>query len=216
MSRNRAQSALEYMMTYGWAILVIVIVAVILYSMGIFNPSSSVTATSSGFSPFIVSSSLCNSSGLKVVLKAGPMPNGAESMTINKLYMNSASGVNTTAAIYSLTTPITLITGQSATILIPNVACSSPNKRYSLSAKLQYGYLTAAGNIVTNTTGTIAGLSTAGTSTQVTPPPQQQPAINYVALTINSATATPNPFQQMVIVNMNNYNSYASSNLQNI
>ncbi len=30
---KKAQSALEYMMTYGWAILVIVIVAVILYSM---------------------------------------------------------------------------------------------------------------------------------------------------------------------------------------
>ena len=33
---KRSQSALEYMMTYGWAILIIVIVAVILYSMGIF------------------------------------------------------------------------------------------------------------------------------------------------------------------------------------
>jgi hypothetical protein len=30
---KRSQSALEYMMTYGWAILIIVIVAVILYSM---------------------------------------------------------------------------------------------------------------------------------------------------------------------------------------
>ncbi len=28
---KRSQSALEYMMTYGWAILIIVIVAVILY-----------------------------------------------------------------------------------------------------------------------------------------------------------------------------------------
>ena len=44
---KRSQSALEYMMTYGWAILIIVIVAVILYSMGIFNPSSSITFTSS-------------------------------------------------------------------------------------------------------------------------------------------------------------------------
>ena len=43
---KRSQSALEYMMTYGWAILIIVIVAVILYSMGIFNPSSSITFTS--------------------------------------------------------------------------------------------------------------------------------------------------------------------------
>ncbi len=48
---KRSQSALEYMMTYGWAILIIVIVAVILYSMGIFNPSSSVTTASAGFSP---------------------------------------------------------------------------------------------------------------------------------------------------------------------
>ena len=47
---KRSQSALEYMMTYGWAILIIVIVAVILYSMGIFNPSSSVSSTVIGFS----------------------------------------------------------------------------------------------------------------------------------------------------------------------
>ncbi len=46
---KRSQSALEYMMTYGWAILIIVIVAVILYSMGIFNPSSSVTSIVTGF-----------------------------------------------------------------------------------------------------------------------------------------------------------------------
>ena len=45
---KRSQSALEYMMTYGWAILIIVIVAVILYSMGIFNPSSSISATVTG------------------------------------------------------------------------------------------------------------------------------------------------------------------------
>ena len=72
---KRSQSALEYMMTYGWAILIIVIVAVILYSMGIFNPSSSVTFTSSGFSPFTVSSSLCNNLGYKIAVLAGPMPN---------------------------------------------------------------------------------------------------------------------------------------------
>ena len=46
---KRSQSALEYMMTYGWAILIIVIVAVILYSMGIFNPSSSISSTITGF-----------------------------------------------------------------------------------------------------------------------------------------------------------------------
>ena len=102
---KRSQSALEYMMTYGWAILIIVIVAVILYSMGIFNPSSSITFTSSGFSPFTVSSSLCNNLGYKIAVLAGPIPNNANSLTINKVYLTSATGANTTTASYTLTNP---------------------------------------------------------------------------------------------------------------
>ena len=98
---KRSQSALEYMMTYGWAILIIVIVAVILYSMGIFNPSSSVTFTSSGFSPFTVSSSLCNNIGYKIAVLTGPIPNNANSLTINKVYLTSATGANTTTASHS-------------------------------------------------------------------------------------------------------------------
>ena len=87
LTNRRSQSALEYMMTYGWAILIIVIVAVILYSMGIFNPSSSITFTSSGFSPFTVSSSLCNNIGYKIAVLAGPIPNNANSLTMNNGYL---------------------------------------------------------------------------------------------------------------------------------
>ena len=137
---KRSQSALEYMMTYGWAILIIVIVAVILYSMGIFNPSSSITFTSSGFSPFTVSSSLCNNIGYKIAVLAGPIPNNANSLTINKVFLTSATGANTTTASYTLTNPVTLKSGQSTTIIIPNVACNSANIHYSLSAKIQYSY----------------------------------------------------------------------------
>ena len=35
---KRAQSAMEYLMTYGWAILIITVVLVVLFSMGITNP----------------------------------------------------------------------------------------------------------------------------------------------------------------------------------
>ncbi len=51
---NKSQSALEYLMTYGWAILIIVIVAGVLYSMGIFSPSSSLSTTITGFSSLSV------------------------------------------------------------------------------------------------------------------------------------------------------------------
>ncbi len=38
--RSKLQSAMEYLMTYGWAILVIAVVLGVLYSLGIFSPSN--------------------------------------------------------------------------------------------------------------------------------------------------------------------------------
>ncbi len=39
-ARMKLQSAMEYLMTYGWAILVIAVVLGVLYSLGIFSPSN--------------------------------------------------------------------------------------------------------------------------------------------------------------------------------
>ncbi len=189
---KRSQSALEYMMTYGWAILIIVIVAVILYSMGIFNPSSSVTFTSSGFSPFTVSSSLCNNLGYKIAVIAGPIPNNANSLTISKVYLTSATGANTTTASYTLTNPVTLKSGQSATILIPTVACNAANVHYSMSANIEYSYTVPTIGLQTiNTTGTVAGTSIAGKPSVLT-------AYEPVTVTNSQSSSTPSPFQQMV------------------
>ena len=200
---KRSQSALEYMMTYGWAILIIIIVAVILYSMGIFNPSSSITTTSIGFSPFTVSSTVCSPAGLSVAIIGGGLPDTATEATISKIYITSNTGTTALTKEYNLT-KTTISPGTTATIIIPTVACTSAGVKYSISAKLQYSYSTPAGNVVTNTTGTIAGTSSSN------------PIVKYVPLTITSSAATPSPFQQRVTVNMNNYNPYASSNLSNI
>jgi hypothetical protein len=40
---------MEYLMTYGWAILVVIIVGVVLWQMGIFNPSGGTAPGNSGF-----------------------------------------------------------------------------------------------------------------------------------------------------------------------
>jgi len=42
---KRGQGAMEYLMTYGWAILVVMIVGVVLWQLGIFNPPASTTVT---------------------------------------------------------------------------------------------------------------------------------------------------------------------------
>ena len=152
---KRSQSALEYMMTYGWAILIIVIVAVILYSMGIFNPASSITTTSSGFSPFIVSSALCTNVGYALSVIAGPIPNNANSIQINRVYITSATGSNTTTASYILPSQVSLTSGQTAIIYIPNVACNAANVKYSFSAIIDYSYsVTSIGIQTVNTSAT--------------------------------------------------------------
>ena len=44
MRSLRLQSAMEYLMTYGWALLVISLALVSLYTLGIFNPSIAVSS----------------------------------------------------------------------------------------------------------------------------------------------------------------------------
>ncbi len=191
MLTKKGQSALEYMMTYGWAILIIVIVAVILYSMGIFNPSSSVTFTSSGFSPFIISSSLCNNIGLKIGVNTGPLPGSATSAKITVVYITSATGSVVNTKSYTLSNPITVTPGSVSTIIIPAVTCSANGVKYTVSASLQYTTEGTPLPQTLNSTGTIAGTAISGKPSAIT---------SYVPVTVTNtqSTATPTPFQQMI------------------
>ena len=49
---RKAQTALEYLMTYGWAILIIIIVGSALYALGVFSPGTFTGKRSTGFSQF--------------------------------------------------------------------------------------------------------------------------------------------------------------------
>ena len=47
---RKAQAAMEYLMTYGWAILIVIIVAAALYALGVFNPATWTGSRATGFS----------------------------------------------------------------------------------------------------------------------------------------------------------------------
>lgn len=47
--KRKGQSAMEYLMTYGWAILIVIIVAAALYALGVFNPATFTGRTATGF-----------------------------------------------------------------------------------------------------------------------------------------------------------------------
>ncbi len=153
---KRAQSALEYMMTYGWAILIIVIVAAVLYSMGIFNPSSSVTTSSSGFSPFTVSAALCNSSGTWVSFVVGGYPNGAQSATSVTLTLTATSGASGSGTATAIGSP-TYTSGTSFKMTAAGVTCATAGGKFSESGSIGYSVTTTLGAQSYTTTGTVAG-----------------------------------------------------------
>ena len=51
---KKGQSTLEYLITYGWAILIIVVIAAILWYFGVFNPSRWAGKQATGFTRFVV------------------------------------------------------------------------------------------------------------------------------------------------------------------
>ncbi len=60
---SRGQGAMEYLMSYGWAILVVLVVGVTMWQLGVLNLSSSTPATSSGFTTIKPALATCKSGG---------------------------------------------------------------------------------------------------------------------------------------------------------
>ena len=129
---KRSQSALEYMMTYGWAILIIVIVAVILYSMGIFNPSSSITTTITGFQSLGVTQAACINSVNNQILELYVTNNVGYPINLTKINVTGNNGVTVTQDIGSLLYP-----GHSSSFYV-NGACNKSSSSYSGSITITY------------------------------------------------------------------------------
>jgi hypothetical protein len=104
MAKNmKAQAAMEYLMTYGWAILIVIIVAAALWALGIFNPNTWTQGGATGFAGFQVSDWRVNSTGTIIVLK---------SLTAN-------ANITQIDAVYGSTT-WTAFGGFNATVIAPN------------------------------------------------------------------------------------------------
>jgi len=173
----RLQSALEYMMTYGWAILIIVIVAGVLYSLGIFNPSANSGATSTGFNPFTVLAQAC---GPSIGLRAQVGNRAGIAVGVNWIAVTTSSGlslstINSTAdkngnsilvgSVWKSYQSITNggsfqfngTTFGNATAAYKGEFCTTPGARYSATIQIGINESTTLGNTKLVLTGTIAG-----------------------------------------------------------
>lgn len=134
LAGSKSQSALEYMMTYGWAILIIVIVAGVLYAMGIFSPSSSASTTVTGFSGLGSVTAQCYANGLLRIQLGNSIGN-----TINITGISATSNSETVS-----------FTGTSTVDSAPEIApdgtyifslqniCPSASSKFSISVNVNY------------------------------------------------------------------------------
>jgi hypothetical protein len=202
LANKRSQSALEYMMTYGWAILIIVIVAAVLYSFGIFSPSSSISATITGFSGLgSVQAQCIGNQGLTIQL------GNSAGYTI-QIANISVSASGKTVSVLEQTN---IAQGESKVFYISNV-CPSPSSRYSLRVTVSY---TEPGQVFSGpytSTGTITGSS----SKQQISSTQTFDQVIPITITNSQDNSTPNAYQQMVIVPSSVYGGYSAPNFQNV
>jgi hypothetical protein len=128
---HKSQSALEYMMTYGWAILVIVIVAGVLYSLGIFSPSSSLSTTITGFSGLAVTQAGCVNSVNNQILELYVTNAVGYPVNITKINTTGNNGIDASQNVSSI-----LGDGASAVFYV-NGACNKSSS-YAGSATITY------------------------------------------------------------------------------
>jgi len=117
---------MEYMMTYGWAILVVAIIGIVVWQMGLFKISSQITPGTSGFSILVPQEWLLVGVGgtctLRVVLLNGA---GEE--------LNSLSVVGGNAC-----TPSTVVTGDNVVCTKTINVCGGPGDAYEADIVITY------------------------------------------------------------------------------
>ena len=184
---KRSQSALEYMMTYGWAILIIVIVAVILYSMGIFNPSSSISTTITGFSSTPVSSAIFTD-------------NGGLSLSVQNsvgypIEITNITATTTTGGKVTIEPNITLLPGKSQVLVLSKLfTAANQGSHISTAVTITYKEISQQLPGPYISTGSITG----STPTVIYPANYTFAAVSKLTITNKQSSATPSPFQQMV------------------
>jgi hypothetical protein len=214
----KAQSAMEYLMTYGWAILIIAVVLGALFQLGVFNKNSYAPIGCIPQSGFLCSNPVLSTSGVLTVTVGQAI---AQQLSNVNVYFVPSGGTLSNAASASIGT---LNMGQKATVQLQLPTGSPYPGSYTLDTPLTgYIYLgfTAYGASQTVKIGTLTTKVQSTSTAALAPPPATVPTgiVAYVPITIKNSqsTATPAPFQQMIQFSESSYSNYIaySGNIAN-
>jgi hypothetical protein len=148
----KGQTAVEYLMTYGWAILIILIVAGVLAYYGIFAPAGFLGPTARGFgqiqalNPWSVSASTGN-----IVMSVGNRVGGT--VTFTNITYTTDSGQNVVASAINGNT--TLTSGSNGVISATGTQITGKNAGdpYTATVIIYYTY----GGQTFTSSGTLSG-----------------------------------------------------------
>ncbi|MCL6089013.1 MAG: hypothetical protein M1530_02510 [Candidatus Marsarchaeota archaeon] len=145
---KKAQAGLDFLMTYGWALLLIVLIVGALFAMGIFDVGSFLGSRSSGFAQ---------------IKPIAWRVDGAGALTL-KLQNNAGTSVNVTNISATLNgetisnaTVVSLSNGRQSGTLPIGAFSGAPSSGSSYSVQVQITYLDRATSFVYNDAGTITG-----------------------------------------------------------
>ncbi len=143
---RRGQSALEYLVTYGWAILVIVIIAGLLWYFGIFNPSR------------FVGGKQCGGFGAFICQDFKVSTNGSLTIVLNNNVGGTVNAVNiTTGTSGFICSPTTVAAKGNATCAVAGVVPAGSTGHTVHQWTVRINYTDARSGISHTDTGFING-----------------------------------------------------------
>jgi len=148
---KKAQAAMEYLMTYGWAILIVIIVAAALVALGVFDPCTWSPPAATGFSVFSIPAGgwSFNSSGFELKVQNAM---GAGVVNITNVDVTYGTTTSTTLS----PNASNLAVGESDSFTITG-GITAPSAGICYSVTVDIVYTTAAGIAGQHDTGTING-----------------------------------------------------------
>jgi uncharacterized protein (UPF0333 family) len=152
---KRGQAAMEFLMTYGWAILAAIVVIAVLAIY--FRPSTLVSSSTFVTAPFYAqASAVTTGNGVEIELKN----NGGEQLNVSDMILavrTPSTGVTCTGA---LTNASTMILEAGQTVVITR-ACAGLSAKTTFSADIVVSYNKVGSTLAQTSTGTIASSITA-------------------------------------------------------
>ncbi|MEM3227849.1 MAG: hypothetical protein QXK65_02800 [Candidatus Micrarchaeaceae archaeon] len=137
MNKIKAQSAMEYLMTYGWAILIIAVVLGALFSLGVFNSSSLIGTSCVALSGYYCANPVLSTTGTLTLTVGQATGTSYSSVAVYIV----PSGQTFSTADTANTLIGTLSSGQTATVTITLPTTSGFPSSYSTVGTPFTGYV---------------------------------------------------------------------------